>query len=120
MVTRTHDEFICDLAQYYHVYNWREFPLNYVAILANGLPENSRTKMKLNGQKVDTNTMILALIADHLAISNWFQTEDGQKGKNRPKSLVDIITHADEKPKVQGFKTADDFERKLKKLQEGG
>lgn len=34
-----------------------------------------------------TTNQLLALIADHLAIANWFQTKDGEKGKNRPKQI---------------------------------
>ena len=34
-----------------------------------------------------TTNQLLAMVADHLAVANWFQTKDGQKGKNRPKQI---------------------------------
>ena len=35
----------------------------------------------------NTTNQLLAMVADHLAVANWFQTKDGQKNKNRPKQI---------------------------------
>lgn len=32
-------------------------------------------------------THVLAHIADQLAVANWYETKDGQKGRNRPKPM---------------------------------
>ena len=38
------------------------------------------------------NTMLQAGILDRLSILIWQQTEDAQTGKNRPASIVDLLT----------------------------
>lgn len=35
----------------------------------------------------NTTNQLIALVADHLAIANWMQTKDGEKGKNQPKQI---------------------------------
>lgn len=51
--------------------------------------EGSALYRALLGDDSDWNTtnQLLAMVADHLATANWFQTKDGQKGKNRPKQI---------------------------------
>lgn len=51
--------------------------------------EGSALFRALLGDDSDWNTtnQLLAMVADHLAVANWFQTKDGQKGKNRPKQI---------------------------------
>ena len=51
--------------------------------------EGSALNRSLLGGDSDWNTtnQLLAMVADHLAVANWFQTKDGQKGKNRPKQI---------------------------------
>ena len=51
--------------------------------------EGSALYRALLGDDSDWNTtnQLLAMAADHLAVANWFQTKDGQKGKNRPKQI---------------------------------
>ena len=51
--------------------------------------EGSALRRALLGDDSDwtTTNQLLALVADHSAIANWFQTKDGQKGKNRPKQI---------------------------------
>ena len=58
--------------------------------------EGSALQRALLGDDSDWNTanQLLAMIADHLAVANWFETKDGQRGKNRPKQIP--------RPGVQG------------------
>ena len=51
--------------------------------------EGSALHRALLGDDSDwsTTNQLLAMVADHLAVANWFQTKDGQKGKNRPKQI---------------------------------
>ena len=51
--------------------------------------EGSALHRAVLGDDSDWNTtnQLLAMVADHLAVANWFQTKDGQKGKNRPKQI---------------------------------
>lgn len=59
-----------------------------VATLVFGLRADSRTKMKLSGQKITLEQMLLAQQADILHLLFWAKTKDGQKNRNRPNSIL--------------------------------
>ena len=96
------------MMEYYHISNWRDYPLPFVATLACGLRENSRTKMAFNGMNVPTETILSAAIFDRLSTLCWLNSSDGSKGRNRPKSLVDDLMKK-EQEKPAGFDTVDAF-----------
>ena len=117
MLRRDPDALTCDLAQWYGVLDYRALPAATVATLACGLPPESRIMRALSGQRADLRDMLLAAIADRLSILVWFQTKDGQKGRRRPKSLVDLLT--DEEPRnssgdVEAFDSIEAFEAAMK------
>lgn len=108
------DELICDLAETYHIYDYRTIRPSMLATLAVGLRDNSRIKMKIIGEKVDINTQLLATIADRLSILIWQKTEDGHKGRNKP---VSILESFNSKPKDNfGFNTVEEFEAERKRI----
>jgi hypothetical protein len=107
---------ICDLAETYHIYNWRAVDLQTLAILVTGLREDSRVKTKLSGSKVPLNTLLLASAVDRLSLLLWAQSKDGQKGINRPKMIVDILNGEEEKTKVKAFRNGADFTREWNRL----
>ena len=53
------DELVCDMAETYHVLDWRALPLRLAATLAAGLPETSRSLRKAAGRTVDFETKFL-------------------------------------------------------------
>ena len=111
MIAEDENALICDLAETYNIYDYKQLPPSKVAVFAMGLKEESRIKMKLSGQKVPLNTLLLAGISDRLSILTWFKTEDGQKGRNRPSMLVDSLTgKTDIKTDVIVFNSGEDFE----------
>ena len=91
MIKIDENALICDLAETYHIYNYRQLPPSMVAIFAIGLRDDSRIKMKLSNSKVPPNIMLLAGIIDKLNILIWQNTEDGRKGRNKPKSILDEL-----------------------------
>ena len=101
---------ICDLAETYGVLNYRELPVETLAALSVGLRENSRIKMKMSGTKVQNYILLLAAAVDRLTYIAWSKTKDAEKGLNRPKSIVDIITGSREESNVMAFETAEEFE----------
>lgn len=120
MVSVDEDALICDLASEYQIYKWRELPLSLVTTLAIGLSDNSRIKKKLTGTKVDTNTLLLAMIIDSVNMLIYMNSQDAKDGINKPKSIANILTGRDqEEPKV-GFSTIEEFEKAKKKIIEGG
>lgn len=125
MIQTDEDALICDLAETYHIYDYKRLPLTQVAIFAIGLKDSSRIKMKMSNQLVPMETLLLAGILDRLGILLWGQTKDGQKGRNRPTMIFDILTTKKEKASdVIVFSSGEDYEstRKeiLKNIQTGG
>lgn len=107
---------ICDLAETYGIYNYRDLPPLTVAVFCKGLRENSRMKMKLSSQSVSMDTMLLASIVDRLSYILWSKTKDGEKNRNKPKSLVDIFNKSLKEKEEQVFVTGEEFEKMRSKI----
>ena len=118
MIKLDEDALICDLAETYQIYSFRQLPLLQVAVFAYGLRDDSRIKQRLSGQIVPLETMLLAGMVDRLSLLLWIQTEDGQKGTNRPKSIFDKLTHKEDKDEREHlvFESGEDFENYRKAL----
>ena len=117
MIATDEDALICDFAETYHIYNIYELPVEYIATLAIGLRHNSRIMMAINGLKVDLNSLLLAHIADNTAINVYFKTKDAEKGRNRPKSFVKLLT-SDKSEIARGFDSGEDFIKEWNRLNE--
>ena len=113
MIKLDEDALICDLAETYQIYSFRQLPLLQVAVFAYGLRDDSRIKQRLSGQIVPLETMLLAGMVDRLSLSLWIQTKDGQRGKNRPKYILDQLIHKEEKDEREHlvFESGEDFEK---------
>lgn len=105
---------ICDLAETYHVFDYRKLPPILVSTLAVGLRDSSRIKMRLNDLPVPPDMMLMASIVDRLGLLVWMNTKDATKGRNRPKSILDGM-FKNKKP-VDGFNSGDDFEAARQRL----
>ena len=117
MIATDEDALICDFAETYHIYNIYELPVEYIATLAIGLRHNSRIMMAINGLKVDLNSLLLAHIADNTATNVYFKTKDAEKGRNRPKSFVKLLT-SDKSEIARGFDSGEDFIKEWNRLNE--
>lgn len=116
MIAIDEDALICDLAETYHIYDYRRLPPLMVAVFSLGLRDSSRIKMKLSGQTVPLETMLLAGIYDRLSILVWFQTKDGQKGINRPTSLTSLLLKKEQENDIVAFSSGEEFEQMRKRL----
>ena len=79
--------------------------------------------MKLSGQKLSYEDTMLTSIYDSLNVLLWSKTKDGQKNRNRPKSLLMEILHgkkALENDDLMSFETGEEFEKTRNKLLRGG
>ena len=110
MIVTDKDAWMCDLAETYHILNYRELPCKTVALFSCGLRENSRVKKKLLGIEANTEEMLLATIADRLGTLVWFNSEDGAKRQNRPKSILSTLIGEEDEKEVQAFDSGKDFE----------
>ncbi|GAA5348269.1 DUF5361 domain-containing protein [Streptococcus uberis] len=111
MIKVDEDSLICDLAETYHIYDYRQLPASLVAVFSVGLRENSRIKMKLSGQNIDLNNFLLAGVYDRLSLLVWMKTEDGQKNKNRPNLITSLLSGEVEKSDGVAFDSSEDFEK---------
>ena len=110
MLSLDEDALVCDLAETYHVYDWRSLPLRTAATLASGLGVTSRIKTKMGGLSVPLDLLISAGIQDRLSLLVWAKTKDAQHGRNRPAMLTDeLLGHKDEDS--LSFTSGEDFER---------
>ncbi len=116
MVKLDEEALICDFAESYHIYDWRSLNLLYASILASGLRDNSRIKMKMSGVNYTLDTLLLASANDRLAYLLWMNTKDGQKGRNRPKSIYELLTHEQKENEYAKGMTIDEFETKRNQI----
>ena len=120
MIALDEDALICDLAETYQIYDYKQLPLNQVAVFAYGLRDDSRIKQIMSDQIVPLETTLLASIVDRLSLSLWLQTKDGQKGVNRPTSIAEMLTknHKEERDERDYlvFESGEDFENYRKAL----
>ncbi|SEP91990.1 hypothetical protein SAMN04488558_10390 [Ignavigranum ruoffiae] len=116
MIKTDENALICDLAETYHIYDYKQLPLSTVAVFASGLSNNSRIKLKMNGLKISLETMFLAQILDDLNILVWSKTKDSKNGKNKPKSIYRMLVDEPEERKELAFESGEDFLNTRNKL----
>lgn len=103
---------LCDLAETYGIYDMAALPPRTVAALSAGLRDNSRIYMKLRGDKVPRDELLLATIADGIAAVLW---RFGAY-KDRPKSIAEALLGSEEEQHARGFKTPEEFEAAMSKF----
>lgn len=116
MINLDESALICDLAETYHIFNYKELSPLEAALFSAGLRENSRIKMKLNGLPCQYETLLLASIYDQLALQTWMKTKDAQTGTNRPASLVKKLLGDDAVNDINAYSSAEEFEDARKRL----
>ena len=111
MMALDRDALLCDLAETYQIFNYKELPCKMVALFSCGLRSNSRIQMKLSGIEATKEEILLASIVDRLSTLVWFKTKDGAKGINRPTSLVESLLgrKKENNSEVMAFDTANSF-----------
>lgn len=111
MIATDETALVCDLAEIYGIFDYRQLPADAVAAFSVGLRDDSRIKMALSGQKVSLGTILLAGVVDRLSILIWQKTKDGQNNSNRPQSLVESLTSEPKEREEVAFETSEDFEK---------
>lgn len=115
MIALDEDALICDFAETYRIYNLYELDVDYAATLAAGLRDTSRIKMRASGLRVDTNTLLLARIADATVLNVYAKTKDAQKGRNKPKSILEALVKED-KQELRHFTNGEAFEAEWRRI----
>lgn len=115
MIAVDRSALICDLAETYGIFDLKALPVDLLATLSVGLREDSRIKMKIAGTKVNPELLLLAAAVDRLTFLAWSKTGDGQKGRRRPKSIVEML-NGEQKSEVVAFDSAEAFEREKARI----
>ena len=113
MIKLDEDALICDLAETYHIYDYRSLPLKTVATLSAGLRDDSRIKLEAAEASVGLDTVILAAIADNLTM---LRAGMDRKNRSTPFLFTELLRGGNKKQKVKGFKTSQEFEAALKRI----
>lgn len=111
MLNECEDDMICDLAEYYHLFNYKEFSPLLVGTLVFGLRKESRVMKRISNQKLTLEEFLLARIADELRFQSWAGSKDGRKNRNRPKSLLEQLVGTAKKEEYATFETMEEFEQ---------
>lgn len=107
---------ICDLAQYYNIYNYEQLAFNKLAVFVFGLPENSRLMKKLAGLKVDLNTVIITGIFDRLSLLLY--SIAGSKESKKPEALTDSLLgkKKTKERRPNGYVSGKEFEKRRQEI----
>lgn len=116
MIATDETALICDLAETYGIFDYKQLPADTVAAFSVGLRQDSRIKMSMSGQKLPFDTILLAGLVDRLSILIWQNTKDGQKGSNKPTSLVETLTTEPKEREEVAFESGEDFEKTWNEL----
>lgn len=98
---------------------WRTLPLRLAATLAAGLPEDSRSMLKLRGLRISNETQLLAAAADSLIRLEWRLF--GREGSTMPPSILADLMELPERDSsdVQSYDSPEEFETALAALKGG-
>jgi len=118
MLNTDSDALECDLAETYHIYNYKELPLKKVALFSVGLREESRIKMKILNIKYPFKTILMSDIADKLAMLLWIY--QGAKKNKKPDlilpKLFDVEMFKFNDKDIVSFASIEDFEEERKRI----
>ena len=112
------DALICDFAETYHIYDIRGLSAGYAATLASGLRADARINMKMSGTPISLEQALLAQTVDNMRVLVWMKTEDAEKGRNYPESVLKVLLGEVGQPDA-GYDTADEYEKARKRIIEG-
>lgn len=118
MIVADEDALICDLAETYGLYDIYSVPLNTLATFAIGLGANSRIKLKLRGQIVSDDTLLLASMVDRLSWLVWAKTEDARNGQNRPASIVERLIYGEPQSEIEAYEDGDELLARIAQIKE--
>lgn len=122
MMARDEDALICDMAEYYHIYDLRALTVRQLSVLACGLPESARSKVAQSGSSLPPLMTILCGIFDQLSALRWMLSADAGKGAEPPPSILSAISGEakPEKPKaLKGYSSGAEFEAARRAILEG-
>ena len=108
------DAVICDLAETYHILDYKALPVKLLAVLCSGLRDDSRIKMKLQDAKHIPVSFVVPQIADNLALIRYAMSKEGAQVPQ----MITAVMVGDTK-KENGFASGEAFEAARERLIKG-
>lgn len=105
ILAHNESELVCDLAEYYHIYDYRSVPAKLLGTLTVGLRDESRIGMLRRREKASPEVMMLARIYDMLTL---IFSKKGADIKSLAKQLTIVTNESD----YRSFATSDEFKHK--------
>lgn len=103
--------FICDMAETYHIFDYKSIPFDLLVTLANGLRETSRIRCKMSDMPIEVSTFFFAGIFDKINWLAWANSKDGQENRNCPDLVLPKLLGVEEEKEIMSFATPEEFER---------
>lgn len=105
---------ICDLAETYHILDFRSVPARLLGTLVCGLGENARIQRAMSGQQCTLEALLSARLLDAVVALGY-----GISGqKKAPPSVFDLLL---QRPKeTGGFDSVEEFEAARERIIKGG
>lgn len=117
MISVSEEDLICDFVETYHILDYKALPPLQAAVLAVGLKENSRIKLRMTGAKYGVDTLLKALIVDRLSTISWQLC--GDENKAQPESIFMHLNGNITEKSDAGFETPEKYEQFRKRILEG-
>lgn len=99
---------ICDLAQYYGIYSYRQLPARTVAVFVKGLPLDSRIMRKLDGRKCSMQELLTAQLIDSVNALAYMLSD---KSGNAPERIVSAFIDQEEENDFMVFESGEEFRK---------
>lgn len=113
------DAVICDLAETYHILDYKALPVPLLAVLCSGLRDDSRIKMKMANATYIPPSIVLPQIADTLTVFRYAFSKDA----GEPKLMTEIMAGHTTPKTEHGYASPAEYnaarERILKGIQHG-
>lgn len=118
MIAQYEDEVICDFAQFYHIYDYLQFGVKKAAILAYGLPKESRVMSKLNNRDYTLEEYYLVALIDEIRnFEHSYISAHSKTKPAKPKRITDsMMNKGTTESDVRSYDSAEDFEAELRKI----
>lgn len=105
------DALICDFAQFYGITDYRSIDIRTAAVLACGLPPESRTVRRLTGQTYNLEEHLLMLVIDNLSALVWLNGSRKGKKPTPIRKLLENSKNKDNNNQTQAYLNAEAFEK---------
>ena len=122
MIAKEEDALVSDMAETYHIFDFRALPVKILATLCYGLRPDSRIKMAIAETPVTQSEILLAGIVDRLGQISWMLSADGQKGINYPASVLDMLLgnqKGEGNGAIQTFDSPEEYEAAMRAAKGG-